>query len=140
MPGPKTYDLFISHAWDYSSGYERIVDMLNAAPGFSWRNYSCPRWDPAVDPKIKYTKSSLLDSLKSQIRPVNCVVVLAGMYVAHSDWIQAEIDIALGYSKPIFGIRPWASERIPTAVSSVASTMVGWNTSTIVQAIRDYSL
>lgn len=140
MPSLKTYDLFISHAWNYDDDYNRIVKMLKEAPNFSWRNYSCPRWDPAVDPKQKYSKAALLEALDKQIRPANCVLVLAGMYVAHSDWIQAEIDIAVSYSKPIVGVKPWGSERIPTAVSNVAKTIVGWNTSTIVQAIRDYSI
>lgn len=140
MPVLKTYSLFISHAWNYGDDYTRMVDLLQKAPDFSWRNYSCPRWDPAVDPKTKYTKAALLDSLRDQIRPVNCVLVLAGMYVAYSEWIQAEIDIATGYKKPIVGVKCWGSERIPGAVSNAANAIVGWNTSSIVQAIRDYSL
>ena len=34
MPSLKTYDLFISHAWRYNADYNRIVEMLNAAPDF----------------------------------------------------------------------------------------------------------
>jgi hypothetical protein len=140
VPGLKTYDLFISHAWKYSSGYNRIVGMLKEAPYFYWRNYSCPREDPAVDPEARYSKATLLSELDAQIRPVNCVLVLAGMYAAHSEWIQAEINIARKYNKPIVGVRPWASQVVPITVSGFASAMVGWNTPTIVQAIRDYSL
>jgi hypothetical protein len=38
MPHLNTYDLFISHAWDYNAEYYRLVDMLNNAPNFKWRN------------------------------------------------------------------------------------------------------
>ena len=46
MPTLKTYDVFISHAWKYSDDYDRIVEFLNKAPNFKWRNYSVPRHDP----------------------------------------------------------------------------------------------
>ena len=62
------------------------------------------------------------------------------MYVAHSFWIQKEIDISLEYDKPIIGIKPWCQERVPKAVSDVAKEIVGWNTSSIVEAIRKYSI
>ena len=78
--------------------------------------------------------------LRNQIRPVNCVLIISGMYAAHRKWIQAEIDIAQSYAKPIVGIRPWGSQRIPTVVQEAAHEMVGWNTSTIVKAIRTHSL
>lgn len=132
MPSLKTYDLFISHVWKYDSDYTRIVQMLDQAPNFSMRNYSCPREDPAVDPTVKCTRKELIAALDGQIRPVNCVIVLAGMYVAYSGWIQEEINIAVGYRKPIIGVKPWGTERTPRAVSDVANIIVGWNTSSIV--------
>lgn len=61
------------------------------------------------------------------------------MYVAHSDWIQFEIDYAKLLNKPIVGVQPWGSERMPSAVTYAADTIVGWNTESIVQAIRNYS-
>ena len=39
MPELKTYDVFISHAWTYNSDYYRLVEMLDKAPNFKWRNY-----------------------------------------------------------------------------------------------------
>ena len=50
MPELKTYDLFISHAWKYNEDYYRLVDMLNNAPNFKWRNYSVPEHDPVLIP------------------------------------------------------------------------------------------
>ncbi|MCL6611029.1 MAG: TIR domain-containing protein [Peptococcaceae bacterium] len=140
MPDLKTYDLFISHAWRYDDDYYRLEKFLKDAPLFKWRNYSVPKHDPALDPNKPTDRNKLLEALRQQIRPVNCVIILSGMYVAYSDWIQSEINIAQEYKKPIIGVRPWGQERIPTAVSSVAKTVVGWNTSSIISAIRTYSL
>ena len=62
------------------------------------------------------------------------------MYVDYSKWINFEIDTAIEMKKPIIGVKPWGQERIPVKVSENATVMVGWNSSSVVQAIRDYSL
>jgi hypothetical protein len=136
MPELKSYAVFISHAWTYSADYYRLEKMLHEAPNFKWRNCSVPKHD-ALDTA---TNAELIAALRRQISPTNIVLILAGMYVPHSKWIQREIDIALGMKKPIVGIVPWGQERTPQEVQSAAKEMVGWNTSSIVSAIRRYAL
>lgn len=51
MPTLKTYDLFISHAWNYLDDYYRIIDLHNRAYYFSYRNYSVSKHDTIIDPK-----------------------------------------------------------------------------------------
>ena len=136
MPMLKTYDLFISHAWKYGDEYDRLIGLLNGAPRFCYRNYSVPEHDPLGT----RTGHQLWEALTRQIRPVNCVLILAGMYVNHRDWMKAEIEIAQGFDKPIIGISPWGQQRTPEEVRTAALQMVRWSTSSIVQAIRDYSI
>jgi len=140
MPELKTYGVFISHAWRYSVDYNHLVELIQAAPYFRWRNYSVPRHDPATDPNSETGRTTLARELDQQIRPVNCVVVIAGMYVAHRYWIQKEIEIAQRYGKPIIGVVPRGQERTPTVVQDAAVEMVGWTTASIVDAIRRHSL
>lgn len=140
MPTLKTYDLFLSHSWNYDYDYHRLVEMLKLAPNFYWRNYSVPQHDPLINPNSPVGVNKLISMLDSQIRPVNCVIFLGGMYAAHSDWIQAEINIAVTYNKPILAIYPWGQERMPIAIQKSANMIVGWNTDTIVNAIRKISL
>lgn len=140
MPGLKTYDLFISHAWRYNDDYYRLEKLLNNAPYFSWRNYSVPEHDPKVDPDTETGKRVLLIGLENQIRPVNCVLILAGMYAHYSYWINKEIELAQSYNKPIIGIYPWGQVNAPRVITNVANEMVGWNTITIVSAIRRNSI
>lgn len=133
MPKLHRYRIFLSHAWQYNADYYRLIDRLDEAPNFSYANYSVPEHDP-VDAG---NNSKLAEELRQQIRPVEIIIILSGMYVAYSDWIQFEIDYAKYLGKPILGIKPWGAERIPKAVQDAADRIVGWNTPTIVQAIRD---
>lgn len=130
----KTYGIFISHAWTYNDEYHRAVNMLDDAPRFSWKNYSVPEHDP----KHTKTNKQLVQALKNQIKPTHTVIILAGMYVSHSYWIQKEIDIATEMKKPIIGIMPWGSQNIPKAVQDSADEIVGWTTKSIVGTIRRY--
>lgn len=134
LPTLKTYDLFLSHVWrrEYNSEYYRLERLLHSALYFTWRNYSVPEHDPLG------TKSDveLRKALDRQIRPVNCFLVVAGMYVHYRKWIQEELDIANRYRKPIVGIVPLGQQRTPDEVRSNAIEMVGWRTDSIVSAIR----
>jgi hypothetical protein len=134
MPQLRTYKVFVSHAWRYSESYKRIVTFLDMAPNFSWTNLSVPKHDPIE------TSEQLTARLNDQMRPANVFLILAGMYVAHSDWIQYEINFARRIGRPIIGIRPWDSERTPEAVTKAAKEIVGWNTDSIVSAIRHHAL
>ena len=138
MPALKTYDLFVSHVWrkEQNSEYYRLVNLLNGADYFKYRNYSVPEHDPLGTK----TDAELEAALDRQIRPVNCFLIVAGMYVNYRRWIQKEIEIAQSYNKPIVGIIPWGQERVPQQVQDAAKEIVGWNTSSIVTAIRKYSL
>ena len=138
MPQLKTYDLFLSHVWRSAdnSEYYRLANLLYEAPYFYWRNYSVPEHDPLGT----MSDGELREALDRQIAPVNCFLVVAGMYVNHRKWIQEEIDIAEYYSKPIVGVKPRGQERVPEQVQNAAVAMVGWQTSSIVAAIRRWSL
>lgn len=132
MPNLKTYRVFISHAWKYSSGYNRIVRLLNDQANFYWKNYSVPEHKP----KDAGNDRELEIALRNQISSTNIVLVLAGMYVNHRRWIQKEIEIAQSFGKPIIGIKPWGSEKIPRAVQEASKEMIGWQSSSIVSSIR----
>ncbi|MDO8874271.1 MAG: TIR domain-containing protein [Methanoregula sp.] len=141
----KNHNLFISHAWRYSEAYSRLEDLLKIArqtPSmkFNYRNYSVPKHDPLIDPKTPIGFRKLKAALDSQISPASCVLIISGMYVAHRPWLQIEIDIANKYEKPIIGIIPRGQINIPLEVQRVAREMVGWNTESIIKAIRRHSL
>lgn len=136
MPELKTRMLFISHAWKYEEHYNKIVDWFNAEPNFSWKNCSVPSDDKLPDK----TTAGLKSGLTNQINPAQGIIILAGMYAAHSDWIDYEISEALRLKKKIIGVKPWGAEKIPKNVQDAADSngvMVGWNSASVIQAVRD---
>ena len=133
MPTLYPYNVFISHAWKYHDDYDRLVKLLDAAPNFTYKNYSVPRHDPCDAGNTK----KLEQALKDQMRPSQVVLILAGMWVNHSGWIQYEIDYALQCGKPIVVIAPWGAQRTPTQLQRIADAVaVNWSTASIVEAIR----
>jgi hypothetical protein len=134
MPELKTRALFISHAWAYEHHYNQLVLWFGEAANFSWRNCSVPSTDGLPDK----TSKGLSEGMTRQISPAQGVIILAGMYVAHSDWIQYEIAEAVRMDKVIIGVRPWGAERVPTSVQEAATVMVNWQSASIIQAVRDY--
>ena len=136
MPALKTRMIFISHAWKYSEHYDKIVEWFNDAPNFSWKNCSVPS-DRALPDK---TKKGLAEGMTRQIRPSQVVVILGGMYAAHSGWIEYEISEADRMKKPIVGVRPWGRERIPEIVQDASwCDLVGWNRASVIAAVRRFS-
>lgn len=137
MPELKNYRLFISHSWTYTDAYEKLTGLLTKYPLFKWRDYSVPKYDPIHNAP----NTRLLEiAIEQQMRPVNCVLILAGVYSSYSKWIQREIQIANRLGKPIIAIEPFDSERTSVIVKENADAIVRWNSNSIVSAIRDMSI
>lgn len=136
MPALKSYHIFISHAWDYSSDYEKMKKWFDDEPFFQWSDYSVPLSNPINAD----SKRELCEKLRNKISLCSCVVILSGMYAAYSEWVDYEIETAVAFGKPIIGVKPWGQQRIPTVVSNNADVMVGWNSPSVIQAVREYSL
>jgi hypothetical protein len=135
----KQYSIFISHSWAYSDAYDKLVKMLDEDPRFNYKNYSVPKDDPIHDAP---NEQLLKEAIKKQITFCDVVVILAGVYSSYSKWINKEIDIAKnGFlsSKPILAIEPWDSEKTSKVVKDNADKIVKWNTSSIVDGIRELS-
>src|SRR3990172_3381546 len=115
MPQLKSRSLFISHSWSYGDAFDRLVDLLNAAPNFQYKNYSVPKNDPVHNAP---NTDALYRAIQKQMVFCDVVLIMAGKYATYSKWIQREIEIAQGYSKPkpIVAIRPWASEQVSSVV------------------------
>lgn len=136
MPQLRTYNLFISHAWKYGDEYQHLIELLNNARNFVWKNYSVSQDDPLAGGSRK----KLAREIYNQIRLTSVVLVIAGMYVAHREWLKYEIDLADKFNKPVIGIRPRGSVYVPALVRESAIEIVGWNSRSIVNAVRRNAL
>lgn len=129
----KTYHLFISHSWKYSDAYYRLVNLLENYPYFTFVNYSVPQDNP-----IEYAANDgeLRRAISDKMLPCSCVLILAGVYATYSKWINIEIELARKLHKPIIDIEPWGADKTSVIVKDAADKRVGWNTKSIVDAIR----
>ena len=138
MANLTNYRLFISHSWTYGDAYDKLVAFFDEHPNFQWSDYSVPRADPIHNAQ---NTQALYDAIAAQIAPVNCIVMLAGLYSTHSKWINIEIEIAKKvFNKPIIAVEPWGSERTSHVVKDNADEIVKWQSASIVAAIRKYSI
>lgn len=136
MPQLKKRMVFISHAWQYDAHYNKVVEWLNSAPNFSWSNCSVPSTNTLPDT----TSKGLSLGLTRQINPAQVVLILGGMYAAHSEWIEYEISEAKRLKKIIISITPWGQQRVPQIVQDASTCpMVGWNSASVIKAVRDYT-
>jgi len=133
MPTLRTYKVFISHSWGYSEEYYRMENLLASVPNFRWENLSVPMHDPVSNQDTEY-------ELRNQMRDAHVFLILGGMYVAHSEWIEFEIEFARRIGRPIIGVQPWGSQCIPRIIQRAAMEIVGWNSISVVNAIRRYAL
>lgn len=129
----RTFNLFISHSWAYSDSYEKLIGLLEKRSYFDFKNYSVPKDDPI---HTNGTDKQLNQAILQKMQPCSAVLILAGVYASYSKWIAKEIDIANQLEKPIIAIQPWASEKTSQVVKDSAEQIVGWNTDSVVDAIR----
>ena len=129
------YRIFISHCWAYSAHYNKVVDCINSDYYLknNWSDYSVSVTHPIDTTK----KKELKEKLTNRVSLSNVVIILSGMYAAYSEWIDFEIDEAVRMGKYIIGVKPWGQERIPQKIQNNASVMVGWNSTSIINAIKN---
>jgi len=127
--------LFISHSWSYNERYNSMVSLLDDRMYFPYTNYSVPE-NKAFG---VMTNAQMKEQLRNQIRPVNCVIIIGGMWTAYSDWIQFEMEFAESIGKPILGVKPRGAQVMPAAVTAKANQIVNWNSDSIVAGIRAIS-
>jgi len=136
-PPSRTYLLFISHAWEYKGDYEGVVNLLQSDHSFEWQDLSVQK-DSPLPSLYRLPKSNrhICRQLDALISKADCLLVLDAMYAAHSAWIQSEIEAAQDFGKPIIAIAPQGQEKFPQAVRYAADARVGWNSASIINAIR----
>jgi len=132
---PRNRNLFLSHAWTYPNAYEKFCKLLDAAPRFSYRNYSIPKDNPVHNAS---NTQALCDAINERIQFCEIVIIMAGKYATYSKWIHREIRIArVDFNKPVLAVRPWSNTQVSTIVKDNADRLVNWSTSSIVDAIRE---
>ena len=129
----KIYRLFVSHSWNYSDNYNKVIDFIRKQK-IVFYNHSVPKNDPI---NTNGTDLQLKNAIEAKMKGTSCIILLAGLYARYSKWINKEIEIAQLYNKPIIAIEHWGSERTSEVIKKKANRIVKWNGSLIASAIRE---
>jgi hypothetical protein len=100
MPKP---NVFISHRWDYNTGYYSLVKKFEQY-GLDHVDYSVPRHDPAD----VSTTNAISRALAEQVRQCNYFIIFGNRAVINSKWCRYELQTAQSYHKPILAVNPYA--------------------------------
>lgn len=128
----KTYNLYISHSWRKENELIRLRNLLNSRSYFSVEFHEASPDRPINS----FNESYIRTRLALKICSADVLLVMAGVYATTSDWITYEIEVAHSLGIPIIGVIPWGQINISSTVRRYALEIVGWNTESVVAAIR----
>lgn len=133
------YDLFLTHAWRFHDDWTRFSGLMDEKPVLTWRNFSLPWHDPAMDPNTEVGGRFIRNFLESQIIPVHVVVLLAGVYEIKSArrWIDMEVEMARKHRKPIIGIPAIGQDAMPEEVSALCDACSKWDRAQFIATVQD---
>lgn len=123
--------VFVAHAFASNDDYRRVFEYLEGARNFFYKNCSVPELPAAQD------KDSLRQELRRQIGLSEVVLVPAGQYQAHRDWLDFQVNCAKGLDKPVVALRTFGvKEKVPVLLEALANEIIEWNDRDIVDAIK----
>jgi len=135
----KSQNVFVSHYHGDDTHVDNLTGML-AGQSYNLRNSSIRKWRPENQERWKGRKvndETIKRLLRRKITWAGSVLVLIGKETASRPWVNWEIEEASRQGKQIIGIyiRGGADSDIPEAFKKYGTTLVGWNTEKIIEAI-----
>jgi len=124
MEGLITHKLFISHNGEGNEEYLNFFHRLLEAPDFEWKDYGIPGENET-------------EQLEEQIKPVQLVIILSGLYNRYPQLILKQIEISRKMNKPLILIRPYGMEEVPKQLEPLVQDIIGWNRVCIVETIEN---
>lgn len=133
----RVYDLFITHAWRYHDDWTRVAEMFDKAFGDSWRNFSVPWYDPALDANTDVGKQLVHRWLEQQIIPATGVIFLSSVYANKSaqKWVLLEVELARKHQKRIIGLPTFGSSEMPAEAAALVDAQCRWDAGQIMATL-----
>lgn len=74
-----------------------------------------------------------------RIAKAEIMLVPSHVSVSNSNWVIWEINKAIKVKVPLIGITPYGASKTSIEVQKKANEIVGWNTESVVKAIRKHA-
>jgi hypothetical protein len=133
----RAYDLFITHAWRYHDDWTRMGDLMDRFVGESWRNFSVPWYDPALDPNTELGNRLVHRWLEQQIVPACGIILLSSVFDNKSArrWVELEARLARKHQKPIIGVPAFGQEAMSAEAAALVDAACPWDAEQIIAAL-----
>jgi hypothetical protein len=123
--------LFVSHVFEASDDYYRVFEYLESSHNFYYRNCSDPESRVAAAPE------AMREELRRQIALAEVVIVPAGQYSRHREWIDFQLNCAKGFDKPVIVLEAFGvTEKLPVQLEALGDEILEWDARSIADAIR----
>ena len=127
-------NVFISHIHEDDDGLKKLKTLLNQN-GMEIRDSSINSERPNNAKNEGYIKNEIL---APAIKWAGTFICYISSQTKNSDWVNWEIEYAAKQGKRIVGIWEFGQQEceIPNALKEYADALVGWNGSSIINAIN----
>jgi hypothetical protein len=124
--------VFITHSFSSHPDYHRVIEYLESAASFFYKNCSVPDHPPATG-----GKEALKEEYRVQLKHAEVVVVLTSLYLENEYWVTYQMDAAQAANIPLIALGLFGKEaKLPAEIVKRANDTVDWNERQIVDAIR----
>tara|TARA_B100000686_G_C16792692_1_gene979915 strand:- start:284 stop:748 length:465 start_codon:yes stop_codon:yes gene_type:complete len=132
-------DIFIAHAWRVHDEWQSLVDLIDAIPNLTWRNFSVPWHDPALRPSTELGLQLIEKVYVSQIVSVDFCVIILDLLKSKSNarWLRKAIEIAGSNNVPVSAIYD-DPQYIPYCADLGLLEPLKWNPEEITKLIKMY--
>jgi hypothetical protein len=135
---PGTYDLFLTHSWNYTDEWQMLVATLDEYVPGKWRNWSLPWHDTSIDRHSVAGKAELEKLLHGHISMAAAIILLPETIRTGEGrlWLDKQLQIASEFSKPVIGVHPMNGGSFPDVLVPHTHVLVRRDAQDILQAVR----
>lgn len=132
-----TYDLFLTHHWNYTDAWQGLVALLDERLPGKWRNWSIPWHDTSIERYSADGKAQLEKLLHGHISMASAVIVLPETMSTTDGrmWLDKQLTISRHYSKPMIGVFPLDDGPFPEVLKDQVRVIVRRNAVEIIDAV-----
>lgn len=124
--------LYAVHGWQQDEDYVRLFEYMESADNFFYRTLSDPNAQSPQGDGTAARRSLINEALKQ----TECVVCTAGTWEHFNDWARFTVETARSLDIPVVAVEHFGPKNIDIRLKGHAAETVGWDSRSIVDAIR----
>jgi hypothetical protein len=124
--------VFVTHCFEEGDDYLRVLEYLESARNFYYKNCSLPEGKPTLA-----SPEALREELRKQMAPCEVIVALAGLYQSQPDLLIFELNCAKANDKPVLLLPLFGGDPPKIkALDGLVDETVAWDERALVDAVK----